>query len=76
MGKAILEIANRVTVLEGGSVEQPEAEEYPEYIQPTGAHDAYNTGDKVTYNGKHYVCQMDGCVWNPATYPAGWEEVE
>ena len=28
-------------------------EEYPEWVQPTGAHDAYNTGDKVSYNGKH-----------------------
>ena len=50
-------------------------EEYPEYVQPTGAHDAYKTGDKITYNGKKYICKMDGCVWNPDTYPAGWEEV-
>ena len=33
------------------------------------------TGDKITYNGKKYVCKMDGCVWNPDTYPAGWQEV-
>lgn len=51
------------------------AEEYPEYKQPTGAHDAYNTGDKITYNSKKYICKMDGCVWSPDTYPAGWEEV-
>ncbi|MDO4334182.1 MAG: hypothetical protein Q4C58_16070 [Eubacteriales bacterium] len=76
MGKAILEIADRVTVLEGGSAEPPETEEYPAYVQPTGAYDAYNTGDKVTYNGKRYVCQMDGCVWDPDVYPAGWEETE
>ena len=50
-------------------------EEYPAYVQPTGAHDAYNTGDKITYNGKKYMCKMDGCVWNPDTYPQGWEEV-
>ena len=25
-------------------------DEYPEWVQPTGAHDAYNIGDKVTYN--------------------------
>ena len=29
-------------------------DEYPEWVQPTGAHDAYNTGDKVSYNGKHF----------------------
>ena len=55
---------------------EPEpVEEYPEYVQPTGAHDAYKTGDKITYNGKKYVCKMDGCVWTPDAYPAGWEEV-
>lgn len=31
---------------------QEPVEEYPPYKQPTGAHDAYNTGDKRTYNGK------------------------
>ena len=50
-------------------------EKYPEYKQPAGAHDAYNTGDKITYNGKKYICKMDGCVWTPDAYPAGWEEV-
>lgn len=50
-------------------------EEYPAYIQPTGAHDSYKTGDKVIFNGKKYICKMDNCVWSPETYPAGWEEV-
>ena len=50
-------------------------DEYPEYVAPSGAHDAYNTGDKVTYNGKKYVCKMDSCVWSPDVYPQGWEEV-
>ena len=62
----------------GGKIETPAEqpkEEYPQYIQPTGAHDAYNTGDKITYNGKKYICKMDGCVWSPDVYPAGWEEV-
>ena len=56
-------------------VEEPK-EEYPEYIQPTGAHDAYHVGDKITYNGKKYICKLDNCVWNPDEYPAGWELVE
>lgn len=50
-------------------------DEYPEYVQPTGAHDCYNTGDKISFNGKKYVCKINGCVWDPDTYPAGWEEV-
>lgn len=70
-------LKSRVTALEGGEVTPltPE-EEYPEYVQPTGAHDAYNTGDKITYNGKKYVCKMNGCVWTPDAYPAGWQKVE
>lgn len=50
--------------------------EYPDFKQPTGAHDAYNTGDKVTFNGKHYICKTDACTWSPSDYPAGWELVE
>ena len=64
-----------ITILQGGSVDEPAEEEYPEYVQPTGAHDAYNTGAKITWNGKLYICQMDGCVWNPDNYPIGWKEV-
>lgn len=48
-------------------------DEYPEWVQPTGVHDAYNTGDKVTYNGKKYVCTADRNVYAPGVY--GWEEV-
>ena len=53
---------------------EPE-EEYPEFVQPTGAHNAYKIGDKITYKGKKYICKLDNCVWDPDTYPAGWEEV-
>ena len=48
-------------------------DEYPEWVQPTGAHDAYNTGDKVSYNGKHYVCTINANTYAPDVY--GWEEV-
>ncbi len=53
---------------------EPE-EEYPEYVQPTGSHDAYKIGDKITFNGEKYICKIDGCVWDPITYPAAWEKV-
>ena len=49
-------------------------EEWPEFVQPTGAHDAYNKGDKVTYKGEHYISLIDANVWAPDTYPAGWEK--
>ena len=59
------------------NTEEPEepVEEYPEYKAPSGAHDAYNTGDKIAFKGKKYVCTMDNCVWSPEVYPQGWEEV-
>ena len=56
--------------------EKPTEEEYPEYIQPTGAHDAYKVGDKITYNGKKYECIFNGCVWTPDAYPQGWKLIE
>lgn len=71
------DLARRIEALEGQSETEPEpTDEYPEYKQPTGAHDAYKIGDKITYNGKHYECTFDGCVWNPDEYPQGWKEVE
>ncbi len=60
--------------------EPPEpGEEYPEYVPPTGAHDAYYKDDKVTYNGKKYICiapEGVAVVWNPDEYPAYWQLVE
>lgn len=48
-------------------------DEYPEWVQPTGAQDAYNTGDKCSYNDKHWTSTLDGNVWEPGVY--GWAEV-
>ena len=48
-------------------------ESWPEWKRPTGAQDAYNKGDKVTYNGRHYVSLIDANVYSPDEYPAGWE---
>lgn len=48
---------------------------YPVWAQPTGAHDAYNTGDIVNYNGVLYKSLIDGNVHSPDGYPAGWEVV-
>ena len=73
-------IKSRLETLEGeGEPTEPEepteTDEYPEYKQLAGAHDAYHVGDKITYNGKKYICKLDNCVWAPDVYPAGWEEV-
>ena len=47
-------------------------EEWPEWIQPTGAHDAYNQGDKVSHNDKHWISDVDSNIWEPGVY--GWSE--
>ena len=49
-------------------------DEWPEFVQPTGAHDAYKKGDKVTFEGKHYISLIDANVYSPTAYPAGWQE--
>lgn len=64
----------------GNPVEPVEPEptptdEYKPYVQPTGAHDAYQIDDKVLFNGKKYICIMNNCVWSPSDYPQGWQEV-
>lgn len=72
----ISDLENRVNALEKvGDTEETETEEYKEFVQPTDAHDTYNIGDKIIYNGKKYICKTDGCVWSPDAYPAAWEEV-
>ena len=76
--KEIESIKGRLNTLEndGGTVEPPTEEEYPEYKQPSGKHDAYNKGDKITYNGKKYECIKNNVVWNPDDYPQGWKLIE
>ena len=46
---------------------------YPEWVQPLGASDAYNTGDVVSHKGILYESTIDGNVWAPDAYPAGWK---
>ena len=75
----------RVTALEGsgeGPGETPEdgpaddSAAFPEYVQPTGAHDAYQAGQGITWNGQRYRSLIDANVWSPDVYPQGWEHVE
>lgn len=47
-------------------------QEWPEWIQPTGAHNAYAKGAKVSHNGKHWISDVDANVWEPGVY--GWTE--
>lgn len=85
---AIRELNARITALEGGTTDAPEiggGEDggenvtIPEYVQPTGAHDAYYTGDLVQYGGVVYECiapEGVACVWSPEVMPDYWAVVE
>ena len=60
----------------GTTPTEPETPEtIPDFVKPTGAHDAYKKGDKVKYNGKIYESLIDANVYSPDEYPAGWKEV-
>lgn len=51
--------------------------EIPVWKQPTGAQDAYMTGDKVHYptaDDPIYISTVDNNVWEPGVY--GWEVIE
>lgn len=47
--------------------------EFPEWVQPVGAQDAYAKGAKVSHLDKHWISDVDNNVWEPSVY--GWSEV-
>ena len=50
-------------------------EEWPEWVRPISAETAYNEGDRVTFEGAHYISLINGNTWSPAEYSAGWQLV-
>ena len=44
------------------------------FVQPTGAHDMYRTGEYMELNGDAYRCVSD-TVYGPSEYAAAWELV-
>lgn len=60
-------------------VHEEDGDGIPVWSQPTGAHDAYKTGDKVHYptiDDPVYESTMDANVYSPEAYPQGWQLVE
>lgn len=76
----ITQLKNRISELEGTESEEPTVNEYPTWKQPTGAHDAYYTGDKMTYtDGNKYECTAPegyGVTYGPDVLPEMWQKVE
>lgn len=52
----------------------PDPDVIPDWEQPDSTN-AYSIGDKVRFDGKVYESLINGNVWSPADYPAGWKEV-
>ena len=76
-------LEDKVKALEGTETDEPVegeeevvVEEYPEYVKPTGGHDAHMKGYKTTYKGKKFISLIDNNVWTPDEYPQGWKEVK
>lgn len=55
--------------------EEPGEPAHPEWVRPTGAHDAYSVDDTVTYQGGVYRSKINGNTWSPTEHPAGWERL-
>ena len=52
----------------------PNPEVIPAWEQPDSTN-AYQIGDKVTFEGKTYESVIANNIWSPAAYPAGWKEI-
>lgn len=48
--------------------------EWPEWKQPTGAHDAYSLGAKVSHNDKKWISQIEANTVEPGTDDRYWKE--
>lgn len=52
----------------------PDPDVIPDWEQPDSTN-PYSKGDRVRFEGKIYESLIDGNVWSPSAYPAGWKEV-
>lgn len=62
----------------GGVQDGVDVLDIDEYVQPTGAHDAYYTGAVMRWQGKVYKCvapEGSACSWPPDVMPGWWEEL-
>ena len=73
----IAAVEERVGKLETGGVEPGEPEqpvdEWPEWVRPTSKDTQYRKGDKVTFNGRHYVCVKNNVSSSPDEDQKSWQ---
>lgn len=53
----------------------PDPEVIPDWEQPDSTN-PYKKGDKVRFEGHVYESLIDGNIWSPAAYPAGWKQLD
>jgi NADH:ubiquinone oxidoreductase subunit len=53
--------------------DEPEEPEIPAWVQPTGGHDVYALGARVTHAGQTWESSVAANVWEPGVY--GWTVV-
>ena len=73
----VAKLEARVTAIEDGTMapgsqEPPVEEEWPEWVRPTSKDTKYHKGDKVTFEGAHYVCNKNNVVTSPAEDQKSW----
>ena len=47
----------------------------PDWVKPTGAHDAINKGEQRVFEGQVWESLIDANTYSPTEYPAGWKLV-
>lgn len=67
-----LEIPSEPEVINDNDQENNEI--IDEWVQPTGAHNAYPIGAKVSYNNKYWINTAPANIYTPGVY--GWDEIE
>lgn len=56
-------------------VPAPEPITAPDWVLPEHPDNAYNIGDRATYQGAVYEATRDGIMWSPIAFPMGWRKL-
>lgn len=65
----------RVAALEAGTAPtEPSDEEWPEWVKPTSKDTMYNKDDKVSCDGRRFICRKNNVTTKPTEDSKSWEE--
>ncbi|MBF9011278.1 hypothetical protein [Corynebacterium phoceense] len=72
----VLDVTDRYVAQADVPEETPTVDTPKLFVQPTGAHDAYAKGARMSFEGKVYESLLDANAYGPSAYPAGWKQVK